>query len=238
MKKGELTKRDIIEATLRVIASQGVHGTTFRAVADEANVKLSLVGYHFPDRAVLLRNSVAILFGRQSGLINNVFNEIFSLIAKFNQRDFRRSISRAEIALLLSDAVTDVIYNYYLSDRVDPKVLLNLKFDIHPDPALIHVRNLGHRSLKAYLIELCQKIHSDSPVDDSRLLAGVFTLFELECLQQRRPDYRKIHNAVWQCFSHILNVSGSLHEVSERVKRHKMTSYDALLDHDDLFSSL
>ena len=238
MKKGEQTKREILEATLRVIVRLGVHGTTFRAVADEANVKLSLVGYLFPDRTVLLRNAVAMLFARQSSLINDVFEEIFSLIDNYTLRDFRRSISRAEVALTLSDAVSDVIYNYYLSDRVDPRALLNLKFDIHPDPALVHVRNLGHRSLKAYLIELCRRIHSNSPQDDSRLIAGVFTLFELEAVQQSRPSYHKIHNAIWQCFSHILNVSGNLHEVSARVKKHKLTSYDALLNQGDLFSTL
>ena len=47
--KGEKTRQKILAATLRVIASEGVRGTTHRVIAKEAGVQLSLTTYYFKD---------------------------------------------------------------------------------------------------------------------------------------------------------------------------------------------
>jgi AcrR family transcriptional regulator len=236
VKKGEITRLEILEATLQVIVNKGVHNTTFRAVADEANLKLSLVSYHFPDRTKLLRDAVAMLFSRQSVLIDSIFTNLYEILSQYQKRDLKRSISRAEIALTLTDAISEVLHSYFLSDKKDPRVLLVLKFDPHPDPALSHVRNLGLRSLKAYLIELCKQLHSAAPRDDARLLTSVFVLFELEALKSSRPKKFKIHTAVWQVMCQILNVQYSLGEATTRVRKRQQRSFDNLLAQGELFS--
>ncbi|NVK10843.1 MAG: helix-turn-helix transcriptional regulator [Gammaproteobacteria bacterium] len=236
MKKGEITRLEILEATLQVMVDKGVHNTTFRAVADESGLKLSLVSYHFPDRTKLLRDAVAMLFSRQSVLIDSIFTNLYELLSQYQKRDLKRSISRAEIALTLTDAISEALHGYFLSDKKDPRALLVLKFDPHPDPALSHVRNLGLRSLKAYLIELCKQLHSATPRDDARLLTSVFVLFELEALKSSRPKKFKVHTAVWQVMCQILNVQYSLGEATTRVRKRQQRSFDNLLAQGELFS--
>jgi DNA-binding transcriptional regulator YbjK len=48
----------ILDSTLRLIASRGVHGWTMRDVAEEAHCSLGSTTYHFCDRSQLLREAL------------------------------------------------------------------------------------------------------------------------------------------------------------------------------------
>ncbi len=48
----------LIRATVRVVARRGLRGMTFRAVAEEAGVRNSLITYHFGNRETLLVETV------------------------------------------------------------------------------------------------------------------------------------------------------------------------------------
>jgi AcrR family transcriptional regulator len=52
--RGEATRRRIVEAAREVLLARGYGGTSTRAVADEAGVRLSLVHYHFGSKQRLL----------------------------------------------------------------------------------------------------------------------------------------------------------------------------------------
>jgi AcrR family transcriptional regulator len=53
---GATGKRErILQAAERVFAMEGYHGTTLRGIADEADVKLSLMSYHFETKLGLYR---------------------------------------------------------------------------------------------------------------------------------------------------------------------------------------
>jgi AcrR family transcriptional regulator len=52
--RGEATRRRIVEAAREVLLVRGAGGTSTRAVADEAGVRLSLVHYHFGSKQRLL----------------------------------------------------------------------------------------------------------------------------------------------------------------------------------------
>ncbi|MDT7684392.1 MAG: hypothetical protein QOG57_4702, partial [Pseudonocardiales bacterium] len=43
----------ILDAAERVFAEEGYHGTTLREIAKVADVKLSLIGYHFESKLAL-----------------------------------------------------------------------------------------------------------------------------------------------------------------------------------------
>ncbi|MGK3123722.1 TetR/AcrR family transcriptional regulator [Candidatus Pantoea formicae] len=47
-------KTDILEATLTVIINQGVRGTTYRRVAEQAGLSPGTLTYHFPQTDILL----------------------------------------------------------------------------------------------------------------------------------------------------------------------------------------
>jgi len=52
--RGEATRKRIVEAAREVLLARGYGGTSTRAVADEAGVRLSLVHYHFGSKQRLM----------------------------------------------------------------------------------------------------------------------------------------------------------------------------------------
>lgn len=56
--RGEATQREVLAATLRVLAREGARGVTHRAVAAEAGTSLRATTYYFESREVLLREAL------------------------------------------------------------------------------------------------------------------------------------------------------------------------------------
>jgi DNA-binding transcriptional regulator YbjK len=57
-------RREILEATLRVIGEGGVKGVTHRAVAQEANVALASTTYYFDSKGVLVEEALELIVAR------------------------------------------------------------------------------------------------------------------------------------------------------------------------------
>jgi len=57
-------RREILEATLRVIGESGVKGVTHRAVAQEANVALASTTYYFDSKDALVDEAVELMIAR------------------------------------------------------------------------------------------------------------------------------------------------------------------------------
>ena len=56
--RGEETRREVLAATLRVLARDGTRGVTHRAVAAEAGTSVRATTYHFASREELLREAL------------------------------------------------------------------------------------------------------------------------------------------------------------------------------------
>ncbi len=56
--RGEETRREVLAATLRVLAREGPRGVTHRAVAAEAGTSVRATTYHFASREELLRDAL------------------------------------------------------------------------------------------------------------------------------------------------------------------------------------
>ncbi|MBA3821019.1 MAG: TetR/AcrR family transcriptional regulator, partial [Deltaproteobacteria bacterium] len=65
-RRGLETRLRILDAAREVLLARGSGGTSTRAVADEAGVRLSLVHYHFGGKQALL---VAVLQSENEGLL-------------------------------------------------------------------------------------------------------------------------------------------------------------------------
>ncbi len=54
IKRGEDTRRSLIQATISAVAQNGLSGTTLNVVAELAGVSRALVGFHFSSKELLL----------------------------------------------------------------------------------------------------------------------------------------------------------------------------------------
>src|SRR3954452_11766672 len=57
-------RREILEATLRVIGESGVNSVTHRAVAQEADVALASTTYYFDSKSALVEEALELIVAR------------------------------------------------------------------------------------------------------------------------------------------------------------------------------
>ena len=81
----------ILDATLRVIAREGVRGTTHRSIAGEAGVQLSLTTYYFKDLNELLSLAFRSFMDRDYGDgLTEQWNRAFRYLDQFSAYDLAR----------------------------------------------------------------------------------------------------------------------------------------------------
>jgi DNA-binding transcriptional regulator YbjK len=62
-------RREILEATLRVIGESGVNGATHRAIAQEADVALASTTYYFDSKEALVEETLELVIERSTALV-------------------------------------------------------------------------------------------------------------------------------------------------------------------------
>lgn len=110
-------KLQILQAAESVFAQEGYHGTTMRAIANAAEVKLSLVVYHFDTKLKLYR---AIFLRRQ--YINDQRRELLRTIEPDDEQAMSQLVSAfADPVLALHESPDDLWFaRLVLREASDP----------------------------------------------------------------------------------------------------------------------
>jgi DNA-binding transcriptional regulator YbjK len=166
----EQRRRAILEATLRVIAAEGVEVVTHRRVAAEAAVPLGSTTYYFDSRDGLVREA------------------------------FRHYVARTLAALQAlgseqpSETVDDLVgflVEVVRHEAADPAVIL-LEYELilraARDPVLAREVQAYERSLAGPLAEVIERFGVARPFDAARTLIALVRGFELESLHRAAVD--------------------------------------------------
>ncbi len=196
--RGEQTRREILEATLRVIAKQGHRSLTHRSVAEEAGLNYSLTTYYFKDLDELIAEAIRFYIERGEPEIGLVWSEVFNYLDQFTKAEMRKRVVREEIC----DYLTQTACNYMLHQiQAKPEGLIvemTYSFDAHVAPEL---RQLA-REYRSHLLQgfsaLCQRLGSPSPELDATLCLSTLQRLEYQGLVNpeelgREEIYRQMH---------------------------------------------
>ncbi len=109
--KGERTKIALINASIRVVATEGLAALSYRKVANVAGVSLALVNYHFPVKSELVASLSSVVLQQYAESIERVIARIPSggpmtfdsiarrLLRNAITRDLEHALAWAEIVL-------------------------------------------------------------------------------------------------------------------------------------------
>lgn len=166
----EQRRRAILDATLRVIAADGVEVVTHRRVAAEAGVPLGSTTYYFDSRDALVRAA------------------------------FRHYVARTLAALTAlgsaqpKDTVEDLVaflIEVVRHEAADPAIILleyELMLRAARDPVLARDVQGYERGLAGRLAEVLERLGVAQPFDAARTLIAVVRGFELESLHRAGVD--------------------------------------------------
>ncbi len=180
-KRGELTRQNVLEAALRLIAREGLGAVRMRAVAEEAGVSLGVTTYHFATRSDLL--SAAFEFHLlQTDAAGGEFSEQF---ATAWQAD---SITLDE----LSDAVVRLLA-YFVHDERDSFVASHeLTLEVSRDPVLASRVKDALSNHHQLVVEMVERVGSREPELDGEILSATLQGLALKWLSREGdPEFEK-----------------------------------------------
>ena len=168
--KGARSREQLLEATLRVIATAGAEAVTYRRVADEAGLTRGAVTHHFASREDIILQA----FRHYIGTVDGQLSEISASV-----RD--KGI----------DGVIEGLVRYHAREFLDPSRVL-AEYEL----ILFAARNeeIG-RAVRAWEDALIARLEARleaagaaQPRQSAHLMLAVFRAFELESLTRRNAD--------------------------------------------------
>jgi DNA-binding transcriptional regulator YbjK len=208
-RRGEQTRERIVEAAMRVIAREGVRGTTHRAVATEADVQLSLTTYYFRNLGELISAAFTMFMERDREDVAKRWTLAFRYLDRFDQEALQHAETRDRIVKYVTHRIVEHMRENL---EIRPEGLAiehHFFFEALVDPELKRLSELHRERLLAPVLRFCRYFNASDPDTDAELLLGTITRLEYESLlvDARAIDYRSIRRQVHRIVNWIINAS-------------------------------
>lgn len=205
--RGEKTRQKILAATLRVIAKEGVRGTTHRAIAKEAGVQLSLTTYYFTDLNELISLAFRAFMERDYGALTEQWQKAFRYLDQFSPEDLQQDETRRRIIDYCTKRIVDHVRHGLTVHPEGLAVEHHFFFEALSDPMLQELSNLHRSRLLQPIVRFCEYFNANDPETDAQLLFGTITRLEYEALSATAGDvdYRAIRTEIRRIVGWIVN---------------------------------
>ncbi len=173
--KGEQTRREILEAALRLIVRNGHNSVTHRAVAAEAGVNLSLTTYYFKDLKDLIAQSFELYRSKVEHEVESTWEKLLQYMQDAPAETLlERQQLRDHLTKFATDYVCDMIRH-----RPSGLVLeMTFFYDLHLDPEMRASAVQLRRRFESGFEVFCERLGSPVPQADAALLLGALQRLE------------------------------------------------------------
>ncbi len=187
-KKGVLTRRKILRATLAVICRDGLRGVTHRSVAAEAGVHLSLTTYYFSDIEEMIRKALQQFCEMGQPDLENSLEMTVRYLDSFPASQLRRIAVREEICDRIATLAARHVFNQIINnaDRLAIEQILFNEGRLSPEVRQMAAEH--RRQLLEPLTKLCRYFNRRDPEINAELLFGAITSMEYQSLTLPRED--------------------------------------------------
>lgn len=197
-RRGEKTKQKILDATLLVIAREGVRGTTHRAIAKQARVQLSLTTYYFRDLNELISLAFESFMERDYSEIADQWRRAFRYLDQFSADGLADPDTRQRIVDYCTKRIVDHV-RHGLNDHPEGlAVEHHFFYEALNDRKLQELSALHRKRLLQPMVQFCEYFNADDPETDASLLFGTITRLEYQALSKlpNDVDYKSIRNEI------------------------------------------
>ncbi|MFL0796375.1 MAG: TetR family transcriptional regulator [Cellvibrionaceae bacterium] len=179
--RGEATRKELLKATLAVIAQKGLESVTHRAVAAEAEMNLSLTTYHFKDLQHLINEAFKFYVARGRDHLDAQWLEFNAALSRY---DFSDTNQHEAILDTLTDIATDYTWTQAQLFPESLKIEMVLLFAVHRDRELRTLALEYREYVLSHIADVCKKLGSHDANVDARLLLGTIQRLEYEAVTE------------------------------------------------------
>lgn len=205
--KGERTREKILISAIEILAFNGLKGTTHRAIANHADLQLSLTTYYFKDIQELIHQAFKLNSDRILSRSSEILDAAFTIITKVDKKDLKRVATKKQLCEQLSEITSnhliDNIKNHAISLAVERLMITEVQ--ISPE-----LRFLSQEHELAQLVpyeHLCSFFNKTSPKIDAKIMYSVFSQLQYEQLaNQVNIDCDLIKQTTHRIISWVLSL--------------------------------
>ncbi|MGJ8694283.1 MAG: TetR/AcrR family transcriptional regulator [Thalassotalea sp.] len=202
--KGERTRHQILIATIKILAKNGIKGTTHRAIAKEADIQLSLTTYYFKDIEELIHQ--AILLNSEITLYNTapVWFEVFQLFTHYEKSDLRKIATKQTLADQLTALLTTATIERIEKHSDELSVEQIMFSHTHITPALKVIAKKHKEVLLEPYIKLCGYFNKKTARLDAEILFTQIKQLEYRLLTE--PLNNNSESSVHPLISRVISL--------------------------------
>ncbi|MCJ8321377.1 MAG: TetR family transcriptional regulator [Colwellia sp.] len=176
--KGEKTKQHILNTTIAVLATQGIKGTTHRAIAKEANIQLSLTTYYFKDIQELIHQAFQLNSAQTIALASITWQNAFNILDNISIQDLEIAKVKQQLCDDFSTMASEYIFQKIINQANSLAVEQLLFTEIQITPELRTLAQQHKSALILPFLRLCQHFNKQDPQIDADIMLTILTQLE------------------------------------------------------------
>ncbi len=206
--KGERTKQHILNTAIDVLATQGIKGTTHRAIAKQADIQLSLTTYYFKDIQELIHQAFQLNSAQTIALATITWQNAFDLLDKITAPELNKIAVKQQLCDDFSSMASDYLYQKITTQRNSLAVEQLLFTEIQITPELRTLAQQHKTALIAPFLRLCQHFNKKDPQVDADIMLTILTQLEYRHLATPINDIDKaeLHLVAKRVISWVIGV--------------------------------
>ena len=176
--KGERTREKILLAAINVLAVNGIKGTTHRAIANYANLQLSLTTYYFKDIHQLVQQAFELNADYLRARTATILDKAFTVLENTDQA----SLKEPAVKQMLCDNLANMTASYLFENikrEAIPLAVEQLMFTTTPVSTELKKLITKHKeSQLTPLTKLARYFNEQDPEIDAKMMHSIFTQLE------------------------------------------------------------
>lgn len=178
--KGELTRTSILQATIQVLAKNGIKGTTHRAVAQQAGIQLSLTTYYFKDIRELVREAFILHIQQQKKWFESFWQKVDGIFTSYGKTALRKKTNRLEMCAKIANVATDFIIQRINEDSDGVAVDMVLLTEAQFCEELLGLAESYRQVRLGTIIDFCTIFVKEQPEVSAQIIFNIFRQAEIE----------------------------------------------------------
>ncbi|MBO9490808.1 TetR family transcriptional regulator [Endozoicomonas sp. G2_1] len=206
--KGERTRESILNAAIIVLAQNGIKGTTHRAVAQQAQLQLSLTTYYFKDIQELIQQAFILNSNAIMATAMTAWQQTFDALSEISLDQSVNAETRLEIATQLTSMARAYIDNKLRHEPTSLAVEQLLFTEVHRAPELADLADKHWLALREPFVRMCQHLAPADAETHAEIMLTLFTQIEYRHLAVAVDDidWLPIEAMIKKVMSWLLNI--------------------------------
>ena len=173
--KGERTREKILLAAINVLALNGIKGTTHRAIANHAEIQLSLTTYYFKDIGELVQQAFQLNSDHLRARTDTILHKVFESLESFDKSSLRKASVKNELVVSLADITASYLFENVKKEAISLAVEQLMFTTVQVSPELKKLAYEHEQSQIKPFTRLASFFNKKDPEVDAQMMRTIFS---------------------------------------------------------------